>query len=485
MSGCNAIILEGSQSRGLHWYKSQNLLQLSSEDLPVELATQTEQMDVDLENRNIPKDAESGSKRPPMPDWCERCERNEPRRFCRWCQRHVCTEQCWVADSERARRCHECIGAGESAGETECVRDPVKRSDGDTHVSSSCSWSELPAVQDELPEVLEREALAPFRFNPHAAPFFPHLQSSHKGRLKEETDQDYVDDAADAGYTIIGVGMYGLTAICSVQDSHKTSSLSTSSAFETSFMQCSVQLPVQVQRCAVCNATLCSDFISSWATTCNECNRIACVIQRTAMQPQTAVPSTNREPTTPPRCRYCSRMFEDEARRCDKCRGLMCPICNLEGAWICRTCGELEEQQDAEKIACAHCKKVYIQRNRRCSYCSQHVCEDCDHNSSYIREKCPRDEQYMRRCWTQTGAASSSKDTSAMHETDEAVDRESRTTISAAIFEDADVETDIATSITPEATSSTRALTLVLSPEGTQSVADSRSRRSIISTEWY
>ena len=598
---------------------------------------------MDLENRNIPKDAESGSKRPPMPDWCERCERNEPRRFCRWCQRHVCTEQCWVADSERARRCHECIGAGESAGKTECVRDPVKRSDGDTHVSSSCSWSELPAVQDELPEVLEREALAPFRFNPHAAPFFPHLQSAHKPTLfvrtantvpakgnpgasgsqsttslepallpvmipastldplesqttdsseyifegkaqalmkaasilvervgvpqhpeplprsrsqtmpedpadparsmqaddaweaeatlipiphnnwrrgdqkcfapkglvappstpetyevpitkgrtqatrkaREKTDQDYVDDAADAGYTIIGVGMYGLTAICSVQDSHKTSSLSTSSAFETSFMQCSVQLPVQVQRCAVCNATLCSDFISSWATTCNECNRIACVIQRTATQPQTAVPSTNREPTTPPRCRYCSRMFEDEARRCDKCRGLMCFSCNLEGAWICRTCGELEEQQDAEKIACAHCKKVYIQRNRRCSYCSQHVCEDCDHNSSYIREKCPRDEQYMRRCWTQTGAASSSKDTSAMHETDEAVDTESRTTISAAISEEADVETDIATSITPEATSSTRALTLVLSPEETQSVANSRSSRSIISTEWY
>ena len=447
MSGCNAIILEGSQSRGLHWYKSQNLLQLSSEDLPVELATQTEQMDVDLENRNTPKDPESGPKRPPTPDWCERCERNEPRRFCRWCQRHVCTEQCWVADSERARRCHECVGAGESAGETESVRDPVKRSDGDTHVSSSCSWSELPAVQDELPEVLEREALSPFRFNPHAAPFFPHLQSAHKPTLFVRT--------------------------------------ANSSAFETSFMQCSVQLPVQVQRCAVCNATLCSDFISSWATTCNECNRIACVIQRTATQPQTAVPSTNREPTTPPRCRYCSRMFEDEARRCDKCRGLMCPSCNLEGAWICRTCGELEEQQDAEKIACAHCKKVYIQRNRRCSYCSQHVCEDCDHDSSYIREKCPRDEQYMRRCWTQTGAASSSKDTSAMHETNEAVDTESRTTISAAISEEADVETDTATSITPDATSSTRALTLVLSPEETQIVANSRSSRRIISTEWY
>ena len=144
---------------------------------------------MDLENRNIPKDAESGPKRPPTPDWCERCERNEPRRFCRWCQRHVCTEQCWVADSERARRCHECIGAGESAGETECVRDPVKRSDGDTHVSSSCSWSELPAVQDELPEVLEREALSPFRFNPHAAPFFRtySLRINQRFSLEQQT----------------------------------------------------------------------------------------------------------------------------------------------------------------------------------------------------------------------------------------------------------------------------------------------------------
>ena len=489
MSGCNAIILEGSQSRGLHWYKSKNLLQLSWEDLPVELATQTEQMDADLENRKTPKDPESGPKRPPTPDWCERCKRNEPRRFCQWCQRHVCTEQCWVADSKRGRRCHECVGAGEFAGETESAKDPVRRSNGDTHVSSSCSWSGLQVVQDELPEVLEKEALSSFRFNPHAAPFSPHAitkgRTQATGKASEKADQDYVDDAADAAYTIIGVGMYGLTEICSVQDSHKTSSFPTSSALKTSFMQCSVQLPVQVQRCAVCNVTLCSDFISSWTTTCNECNRIACVIQRSATQPQTAVPSTNREPTTPPRCRYCSRIFEDEVRRCDKCRGLMCFSCNLEGAWICRTCGELEEQQDAEKIACAHCKKVHIQRNRRCSYCSQDVCEDCDHESSYIREKCPRDEQYMRRCWTRTGAASSSKDTSAMHETDEAVDRESRTTISAAIFEDSDFETDIATSITPQATSCTRALTLVLSPEETQSVANSRSSRRIIGTEWY
>ena len=280
----------------------------------------------------------------------------------------MCTEQCWVADSKRARRCHECVGAGESAGETESVKDPVKRSDGDTHVSSSCSWSGLPVVQDELPEVLEKEALSSFRFNPHAAPFSPHAITKGRteaiGKASEKADQDYVDDAADAAYTIIGVGMYGLTEICSVQDSPKTSSFPTSSAFKTSIMQCSVQLPVQVQNCAVCNMRLCSDFISSWTTTCNECNR-------------------------------------------------------------------------------------------------------------------------MRRCWTQTGAASSSKDTSVMHETDEAVDRESRRTISAAIFEDSDVETDIATSITPEATSSTRALTLILSPEETQSVANSRSSRRIIGTEWY
>ena len=45
----------------------------------------------------------------------------------------------------------------------------------DTHVSSSTSWSGHPLSQNESPEVSEREAVTPFRFNLHATPFFPTL----------------------------------------------------------------------------------------------------------------------------------------------------------------------------------------------------------------------------------------------------------------------------------------------------------------------
>ena len=149
-------------------------------------------------------------------------------------------------------------------------------------------------------------------------------------RSREEADDDYVDDAADAAYTIIGIGIHGLSAIRSMQDPNPTSSLSTSPLSRASSIQCSVQFPEQVQRCAVCNATLCPELNSSWATKCNQCCSTACAIQRAATQPQTAIPTTNRELTTSPCCRYCRRMFEDEACRCKKCRGLMCRSCNLE-----------------------------------------------------------------------------------------------------------------------------------------------------------
>ena len=72
---------------------------------------------------------EAGPKRPPTPEWCERCERNEPRRLCKWCQRHVCTEQCWAADTEGARRCHSCAGRGEDASGYEPGGKPLEAPD--------------------------------------------------------------------------------------------------------------------------------------------------------------------------------------------------------------------------------------------------------------------------------------------------------------------------------------------------------------------
>ena len=51
--------------------------------------------------------------RPRTPTECERCNRNEPKRFCRWCRRHVCTEQCWLGDEPVQRRCWDCLGEGE------------------------------------------------------------------------------------------------------------------------------------------------------------------------------------------------------------------------------------------------------------------------------------------------------------------------------------------------------------------------------------
>ena len=270
-----------------------------------------------------------------------------------------------------------------------------------------------------------------------------------------------------------------------MHDSDLTSFPSTSSVSRTSRIQRSIQFPDEVQRCAVCNATLCFDLLASWATTCKRCNRIACMIERAATQPQTAVPTTNREPTTPPCCRYCMRRFEDEARRCNTCTGIMCHSCNPSEAWLCGSCRELKEPQDADKIACAHCQKVRIQCNHRCSQCSQYVCEECEHDPFYIWGRCRKDEQYERRCWTKTGAASSSKDTSAIREKDESVNRQKRTTESTAEFEDADVEMTIAVFITQEAASSTGALTLVPAPEETQSDANSRGSRRVISTEVF
>ena len=50
-------------------------------------------------------------------------------------------------------------------------------------------------------------------------------------RSQKQADDDYVDDAADAAYTILGIGIYGLPAIHSMQDPNPTSSLSTFAAF--------------------------------------------------------------------------------------------------------------------------------------------------------------------------------------------------------------------------------------------------------------
>ena len=212
---------------------------------------------------------------------------------------------------------------------------------------------------------------------------------------EEEADAEYVNIAADAGYTIISIGIYGLPAIRSMQHPNATSSLSTS------------------------------------------------------------FPTTNREPTIPACCRYCRRRFEDEARLCKKCRGLICSNCNAEGARMCSTCGELEEPQDADQIACAHCNRLYIQCNRHCKYCSQLVCEDCEHDSSYMCMKCQSDQQCEGRCWIKTGTASSSKDTPPNQEKDGLVHVPKRTTESTAEIEDADLEMPIAAFITQEATSST------------------------------
>ena len=47
-----------------------------------------------------------------VPVGCQRCQRNEPDRFCTWCERHVCTEQCWVNDE--CKRCCDCRDKDES-----------------------------------------------------------------------------------------------------------------------------------------------------------------------------------------------------------------------------------------------------------------------------------------------------------------------------------------------------------------------------------
>ena len=150
------------------------------------------------------------------------------------------------------------------------------------------------------------------------------------------------------------------------------------------------------------------------------------MIERAATPPQTAVPTKNLELTTSPCCRYCMRRFEDEARRCNKCTGIMCHSCNPSEAWLCRSCRELTEPQDADQIACAHCQKVRIQCNRSCSQCRQYVCEKCEHYPFYSWGMCRKEEQYDRRCWTMTEAASSSKDTSSIRDKDETVERQTK-----------------------------------------------------------
>ena len=134
---------------------------------------------------------------------------------------------------------------------------------------------------------------------------------STKGRAQaareatEELDETYGSDAADAAYTILSIGIYGLPAIGPMQDPKLISSLSTS------------------------------------------------------------VASTNRELTTSPCCRYCRRRFEDEARLCKKCRGLVCLSCNAKGAWMCRTCGELEELQDADQNVLSAVEETRSDANAR------------------------------------------------------------------------------------------------------------------------
>ena len=81
------FILEGPQTRKLQLYDSRNLFSVSSQDLPLELATQTEQMDTSS-----------------------------------------------IAGSSILY-----------------LNRNAKRNGGDTHISSSCSWSGLPLAQDELP----------------------------------------------------------------------------------------------------------------------------------------------------------------------------------------------------------------------------------------------------------------------------------------------------------------------------------------------
>ena len=99
--------------------------------------------------------------------------------------------------------------------------------------------------------------------------------------------------------------------------------------------------------------------------------------------------------------------------------------------------------------------------------------------------KCQSDQQCERRCWIKTGTASSSKDTSAIQEKDEAVNRQQITTDSTAEFEDADVEMAISALVTQEAVSSIGALTLVSAPEETRSDATWRRSRRVINTDGF
>ena len=97
--------------------------------------------------------------------------------------------------------------------------------------------------------------------------------------------------------------------------------------------------------------------------------------------------------------------------------------------------------------------------------------------------KCQSDQQCEGRCWIKTGTASSSKDTPPNQEKDGLVYVPKIMTDSTAEIEDADFEMPIAAFITREATSSTGAPTLSAVPEETQSNANWRTGRRVISTE--
>ena len=97
--------------------------------------------------------------------------------------------------------------------------------------------------------------------------------------------------------------------------------------------------------------------------------------------------------------------------------------------------------------------------------------------------KCQSDQQCEGRCWIKTGTASSNKDRPPNEEKDGLVYVPKLMTKSTAEIEDADFEMPIATLITQEATSSTRAPTLPAVPEETQSNANWRTGRRVISTD--
>ena len=98
---------------------------------------------------------------------------------------------------------------------------------------------------------------------------------------------------------------------------------------------------------------------------------------------------------------------------------------------------------------------------------------------------CRKDKRHERRCWTVTEAAASSEDSLFIRDKDEAVERQKNKTENSAESEDSEIEL-ITTAVTTQgAELLTGTLPSIPVHSETQSGANSRGNRRVISTELF